>query len=121
LVDDARESAGTCLRLIVHGQVRPLDAGIELTVYRIAQEALTNARRHAPGAAVDVELHYLTDVLRLSVRDNGPGPSAAVDTGHGLLGMRERAAMAGGTLSAGPGPVGGFLIEVALPTGRPVP
>ena len=62
------------------------------------QEALTNARRHAPGAAVDVELRYGDDALRVRVRDNGPGPPAGADDGggHGLAGMRERAAMVGG-------------------------
>ena len=75
-------------------------------MYRIVQEALTNARRHAPGAAVDVELDYAADALHLRVRDNGPGPSDAAATngsstgGHGLLGMRERAAAVGG--SCGP-------------------
>ena len=81
------------------------------------QEALTNARRHAPGAAVDVELHYLDDALRIRVRDNGPGlgdASLAV-TGHGLLGMRERAASLGGTVRIGPGPVTGVVVEADLP------
>ena len=79
----------------------PLDPGVELAAYRIVQEALTNARRHAPGAAVDVELRYAADALRLRIRDNGPGPPAN-PAGHGLAGMRERAAAVGGTLRAGP-------------------
>ncbi|MEU9957458.1 histidine kinase [Streptomyces sp. NPDC050982] len=74
LVDDSRDAAGSRTRLIVSGTVAPLDPGIEVTAYRIVQEALTNARRHAPGAAVDVELRYGTDDLELRVRDNGPGP-----------------------------------------------
>lgn len=114
LVDEARESAGASTRLIVHGRVVPLDPGVQLTAYRIIQEALTNARRHAPGAGVDVELDYSEEALRVSVRDNGPGP-AATDGGHGLLGMRERAAMVGGTLSVGRSPGGGFLVEAVLP------
>ncbi len=65
--------AGT--RLIISGPVAPLDPGVELAAYRIVQEALTNARRHAPGAAVDVELRYGAGTLRLRVRDNGPGPA----------------------------------------------
>ncbi|MFE0173110.1 sensor histidine kinase [Streptomyces sp. NPDC059002] len=117
LVDEARDASGGALRLIVEGPIRPLEAGVELTAYRIVQEALTNARRHAPGAAVDVELRYSQDVLRLRVRDNGPSPRVAPDgaSGHGLLGMRERAAMAGGALRAGPARDGGFLIEATFP------
>jgi signal transduction histidine kinase len=97
--------------------VVPLDPGIELTAYRIVQEALTNVRRHAPGAAVDVELHYAEDALRVLVRDNGPGqPDAAAEAaGHGLLGMRERAAMVGGRLWTGPAPGSGFLVTAVLP------
>src|SRR5579863_1691894 len=89
LVDEARDASGSAARLIVSGAVTRLDPGVELAVYRIVQEALTNARRHAPGAAVDVELRYADDVLRLRVRDNGPGPPGSPRTGHGLLGMRE--------------------------------
>ena len=120
LIDDARDSAGASTRLIVHGAVVPLDPGVELTAYRIVQEALTNARRHAPGAAVDVELDYTVDALRLRIRDNGPGPQGGTGTGHGVLGMRERVSMAGGTLWTGPAPVGGFLVEAVLPIARRV-
>ncbi len=118
LVDEARDAAAASTRLIVRGDVVTLDPGIELTAYRLVQEALTNARRHAPGAAVDVELHYTRDTLRLRVRDNGPGRSTE-DTapGHGLLGMRERAAAVGGMLRTGASPAGGFVVEAALPTG----
>jgi signal transduction histidine kinase len=115
LVDEARESAGASTRLIVRGRVAPLDPGIELTAYRVVQEALTNARRHAPGAAVDVELDYAEDALEVRVRDNGPGAAGAGTAGHGLLGMRERVAAVGGELSAGPAPVTGFLIQARLP------
>ena len=127
LVDDARASAGATTRLVVRGCVAPLDPGIELTVYRIVQEALTNARRHTPGAAVDVELDYAGHTLVVRVRDNGPGPSGALATdgsstgGHGLLGMRERAAAVGGQLWVGSTPVGGFLVEATLPAARRTP
>ncbi|MEU6145710.1 sensor histidine kinase [Streptomyces sp. NPDC047081] len=115
LLDEARDAAGSATRLIVSGPVAALDPGVEVTAYRIVQEALTNARRHAPGAAVDVELHYGDDELAVRVRDNGPGPTAPGVPGHGLLGMRERAATVGGTLRTGPAPGGGFLVEARLP------
>jgi signal transduction histidine kinase len=122
LIDDARSAAGASTRLIVHGCVAPLDSGVELTAFRIVQESLTNARRHAPGAAVDVELDYTADALCLRIRDNGPGlhEESVMDlpTGHGLLGMRERAAMVGGALRTGPAPGSGFLVEARLPTSR---
>jgi signal transduction histidine kinase len=120
LIDMTRDAAGASTRLIVRGHVAALDPGIELTAYRIVQEALTNARRHAPGSCVDVELSYVGDALRLRVRDNGPGPPhGATNGGHGLLGMRERAATIGGELRTGPAPGNGFLVEATLPTARP--
>jgi signal transduction histidine kinase len=118
LLDEARDASGAGTRLIVSGPPATLDPGVELAAYRIVQEALTNARRHAPGAAVDVELHFADDALGLRIRDNGPGPSAAQPVaagGHGLPGMRERAAAAGGELRTGTAPGGGFLIEATLP------
>jgi signal transduction histidine kinase len=119
LVDDVRGVAGAGTRLIVRGSVAPLDPGTELTAYRIVQEALTNARRHAAGAAVDVELEYRSDRLLVEVRDTGPGPDGdgRDAAGHGLAGMRERVAMEGGTLSAGPGPFGGCVVRAELPIG----
>ncbi|GAA0405141.1 hypothetical protein Acor_23210 [Acrocarpospora corrugata] len=114
LLDEARDAAGTGTRLILSGSPVTLDPGVELAAYRIIQEALTNARRHAPGAAVDVELRYAGDALRLLVRDNGPGPAGPAG-GHGLAGMRERATAVGGGLRAGPAPGGGFLVEARLP------
>src|SRR5690349_5320644 len=114
LIDEARAASGTVVRLIVSGPVTRLDPGVELAAYRIVQEALTNARRHAAGAAVDVELRYAGDVLRLRIRDNGPGLTDR-HTGHGLLGMRERAAAVGGSLQTGEAPGGGFRIEAELP------
>ena len=129
LVDEARDAAGSAARLIVSGPVTRLDPGVELAVYRIVQEALTNARRHAPGAAVDVELRYADDLLRLRVRDNGPGPTPSAGAapqaetgrpaGHGLLGMRERATAAGGSLRTGEAPGGGFCVEAELPAKVP--
>jgi signal transduction histidine kinase len=125
LLDDAREVSGIGARLIVRGWLTSLDPGVELAAYRIVQEALTNARRHAPGAAVDVEMDFADDVLRLRVRDNGPGPPLAqpdqLPAGHGLLGMRERAAAVGGELTTGQAPGGGFLVQATLPIKAEVP
>jgi signal transduction histidine kinase len=116
LLDQARDTSGAATRLILRGVPAPLDPGVELAAYRIVQEALTNARRHAPGAAVDVELHYTDDTLQLRVRDNGPGPPPTTPVpGHGLLGMRERATAVGGRLHTGPAAGGGFLITAVLP------
>ncbi len=122
LVDEARATGAANTRLTVRGSVAALDPGVELAAYRIVQEALTNVRRHAPGAAVDVEVEYTAAELLVRVRDNGPGPppgdapQGGSAAGHGLLGMRERAAAVGGALRTGAGPVGGFLVEAALPT-----
>ncbi|MEO3853893.1 sensor histidine kinase [Acrocarpospora sp. B8E8] len=129
LLDEARDASGTGTRLILRGSPVTLDPGVELAAYRIIQEALTNARRHAPGAAVDVELHYAGDALRLFVRDNGPGPAISHgheddregsrgdghEGGHGLAGMRERATAVGGDLRTGHAAGGGFLVEASLP------
>ena len=115
LVDTARTS-GTNVRLTQSGTVVQLPQGVDLCAYRILQEALTNARRHAPGATVDVEIEFADDTLRLRVRDDGPGASAEQVDGHGLLGMRERAIMVGGTLTVGPAEGGGFEVSAELPT-----
>jgi signal transduction histidine kinase len=133
LLDEARDAAGTGARLIVSGAPVTLDPGVELAAYRIVQEALTNARRHAPGAAVDVELRYTGEVLRVRIRDNGPGPderpgaagaAGAAPAGgrsHGLPGMRERAAAVGGRLRTGAAAGGGFLVEATLPARSEAP
>lgn len=116
LLDEARSASGTRARLILRGPPATLDPGVELAAFRIVQEALTNARRHAPGAGVDVELHYGDDALQLRIRDNGPGPPTVAPLGHGLSGMRERAAAVGGELQTGSATGGGFLVEARLPT-----
>jgi signal transduction histidine kinase len=116
LLDEVRDAAtGSGVRLIVSGPVQPLDPGVELTAYRIVQEGLTNARRHAPGAAVDVELRYSGDDLIVRIYDNGPDPAPDGGSGHGLTGMLERAAMVGGRVTAGAAPGAGFLVEAVLP------
>ena len=119
LVDSARD-AGANIRLLLQGRAVELSAGVDLTAYRIVQEALTNARRHAPGADVDVELDYRPDALHLRVSDTGPGPAQDRPTpGHGLIGMRDRATMVGGSLTYGRGDGGGFTIEAELPIEAP--
>jgi signal transduction histidine kinase len=123
LIDEARESSGAGYRLIISGSPVTVDPGVGLAAFRIVQEALTNALRYAPRAAVDVEVHYGDGELRLRIRDNGPGlERTAPAGGHGLAGMRERAAAMGGELRAGAVTVGGFLVEARLPgtceTGR---
>ena len=103
--------------MAVTGTPRPLPPGVELSAYRIVQEALSNAVRHAPGSQVRVELGYRPAGLGLRVV-NGPARSAAgpvPGAGHGVLGMRERAAMLGGELTAGPRPDGGYAVAAVLP------
>jgi signal transduction histidine kinase len=116
LIDDARRS-GSPVRFSLSGGVEQLPPGVDLTAYRIVQEALTNARRHAPGAAVDVDLVYEPTGLRIRVSDDGPGPSPEAADGHGLQGIRERVAMVGGTMRAGAGGGRGFVVEAELPAG----
>jgi signal transduction histidine kinase len=114
LVETAR-AAGSPVMLTLEGAVDTLPPGVDLCAYRILQEALTNVRRHAPGAAVEVTLECRPDAVHLLVRDHGPGADSPDPDGHGLLGMRERAIMVGGTLSAGPAVGGGFAVEAELP------
>ena len=100
------------------GPVAPFDPGVELAAYRIVQEALTNARRHAPGAAVDVELRYSGDRCGCGSGTTAPArpsPAARRRAGHGLLGMRERAATVGGSLRTGPPPAAGSWSRPSCP------
>ena len=120
LVETARQ-AGSPVTLTLEGAVTPLPQGVDLCAYRIVQEALTNVRRHAPGAAVEVELEYQPDALRLRVRDHGPGAESPDPDGQGLLGMRERAIMVGGTLTAAPAEGGGFAVDAVLPVNGAAP
>ncbi len=113
------EAAGLRVTVEVTGTPRPLPPGLELSAYRILQEALSNAMRHAPGSAARVEVDHRPAGLGLRVV-NGPARSRPVPSpgpGHGVLGMRERAAMLGGELTAGPGPDGGYAVVAVLPAG----
>jgi signal transduction histidine kinase len=122
LVDQVRE-AGLAVELAVEGEPVPLPPGVDLSAYRIVQEALTNAIRHAGPSTVRVLVRYAGDDLRIEVRDDGrgrdgaPGHAARPGTGHGLIGMRERVHLFGGELTAGPGPDGGFTVAARLPIG----
>jgi signal transduction histidine kinase len=88
-------------------------AAVELSAYRIVQEALTNTLKHARAKHADVLVRY-GDLLSIEVRDDGRGVNGS-DEGRGLVGMRERAAMLGGTVSAGDAPGGGYLVTAELP------
>jgi signal transduction histidine kinase len=110
-------AAGLNVTTVVAGTPRPLPPGVQLSAYRIVQEALSNALRHAPGGDVRVEVHYHPATLELRVR-NGPAlapPAPSPGAGHGILGMRERVGMLGGELTVGPGPDGGFVVAAVLP------
>ncbi|MEU8239444.1 histidine kinase [Actinoplanes missouriensis] len=116
LFDNCR-SAGLSVRTAIHGDVRSLPAQVELIAYRVLQEALSNAIRHAPGSCVEVEVGYGSAVLDLRVC-NSPSPSVPAPPragGHGLIGMRERATVLGATLRAGPRDDGWYEVTVALP------
>ncbi|MGW7527526.1 sensor histidine kinase [Streptomyces sp. NPDC054783] len=122
LIEQCRRS-GLPVDFKVEGTPRPLPSGVELTAYRIVQEALTNTRKHGgPNAGASVRLVYFDDGLGLLVEDDGKGAphelyeeGGADGQGHGLIGMRERVGMVGGTLDAGPRPGGGFRISALLP------
>jgi signal transduction histidine kinase len=113
---EAMRSSGLEVDLEVRGGVPALPAGLDLAAYRIVQEALTNVRRHSSATRASVSLGYAGEELHLEVRDAGP---AAADRppsgGHGLVGMRERVALYGGTLTAGPDGLGGFRVLACLP------
>ena len=118
LVARAR-SAGLPVELGSEGVPFDLGAGGELAVYRVVQEALTNALKHAgPGARATVTLTWSEGSLEVLVVDSGGRGSGTVGTGHGLLGMRERVAMVGGTVSARPRPDGGFAVRASIPRAK---
>jgi signal transduction histidine kinase len=115
------EQAGLPVQLTVNGTPRPLPAGIELSAYRIVQEALTNTLKHAGMTRAAVTLGYQDGFLELRISDEGRSGDAGLVPGQGLVGMQQRAALLGGELAAGPGPDGGFQVTAKLPVngGRP--
>jgi signal transduction histidine kinase len=112
---DAMRASGLPVEAVVKGSPRPLPPGVDLSAYRIVQEALTNALRHAGGASARVVVRYEPDKIELEIADDGVGPPGA-SAGHGLIGMRERVQLFGGELEAGPRPGGGFLVRARLPS-----
>jgi signal transduction histidine kinase len=116
--------SGVTVEVHVEGDRRDVPAGVDLSAYRIVQEALTNVIKHAGRARATVAVRYFDDALTVEVDDDGPGPLDTVPVpsagGHGLVGMRERVAMHHGDLDAGARPTGGFRVAVRLPFGEGV-
>lgn len=112
------ERAGLRVELHLDGDAAPLPRAIDLSAYRIVQEGLTNALKHARATRADVTLRYASDALEIEVRDDGESGGAGTDgPGYGLLGIRERVKIYGGAMTAGAGPQGGFVLEARLPLG----
>lgn len=116
---DQMRSAGLAVDLDVEGDAVELPPGVELSAYRIVQEALTNALKHAGPATVQVILRYESEQLDIEVADDGAGATSSGLDGHGLVGMRERVNVVGGELDAGPRHEGGFAVRATLPYGAP--
>ncbi|MDX6398072.1 MAG: hypothetical protein QOJ43_1480 [Gaiellaceae bacterium] len=114
LVAQVRD-AGLPVDLHVEGERRELPPGVDVSAYRIVQEALTNALKHAGPARARVSVRFEPDALELEIADTGAGSANGAGGGHGLAGMRERVAIFGGELASGPRPEGGFTINARLP------
>ncbi len=110
------ERSGLPVELRVYGDPRPLSTGVQLNAFRIVQEALTNTLKHAGPSRALVELTYRSDHLDVRVADNGKGLSTDAVPGHGVIGMRQRAAMLGGELAIVQSAGGGVLVDASLPT-----
>ena len=108
--------AGLAVELRIDGEPVPLPPGVDLSAYRIVQEALTNTLKHAGRARAQVTVRFGPAAVELEIADDGLGAPATVNgSGHGLIGMRERTALYGGRLDAGPRPAGGFVVRAQLP------
>jgi signal transduction histidine kinase len=115
------QAAGLPVQVAVEGEPRELPPGVDLSAYRIVQEALTNALRHAGPARARVLVRYGPDDLELEIADDGAGSGDGSGSGYGLIGMRERVSVYGGELAAGPEPGGGYALRVRLPLGSARP
>jgi signal transduction histidine kinase len=111
------QAAGLPVQLDIEGEPRDLPPGVELSAFRIVQEALTNALRHAGPARARVVIRYGADDLELEIADDGPGVGNGSGAGYGLLGLRERVSVYGGELEAGRQAGGGYALRVRLPLG----
>jgi signal transduction histidine kinase len=113
----AARDAGLEATIKVTGDARMLPGALDLSAYRIVQEAITNVLKHANASRVEVIIDYQPDAVVLTIIDNGSGPTATVEasTGHGLVGMRERIEMFGGELGTGSSSLGGFTVRARLP------
>ena len=114
--------SGLQVRIEVSGSTQPAPVGVELAAYRVVQEALTNSLKHARAGTATVRLRWLVEALQVEVEDDGPQTNEvtsarpAADSGeHGLVGMRERVSIYGGSLHAGPRPEGGFRVSARFP------
>jgi signal transduction histidine kinase len=114
LVAQAGES-GLPVELRIEGEPTPLPPGVDLTAYRLVQEGLTNAIKHARASKADVVVTYSDGTVEVSVTDDGTGDGDGGGGGHGLVGMRERVSVYGGELEAGPRPEGGYALKARLP------
>jgi signal transduction histidine kinase len=110
---------GLPVELTVEGPARPLPPGVDLTVYRIVQEALTNALKHAAPTTAHVVLRYDEQCVGVTIRDTGRADGSAATgrsrVGHGLIGMRERVGLYGGTLETAAASTGGFTVTAEIP------
>jgi signal transduction histidine kinase len=116
-VDEYGAESGASATFALSGEPRPLPADADLAVQRVAQESLTNVRRHAAGASVRARLHFGPGEIVLTVSDSDARPGTGVTRaggGHGIAGMRERAELLGGRLDAGPA-AGGWSVELRIP------
>jgi len=111
----ATRQAGIDVTVQIEGEPEPLAPGIDLTAFRIIQEALTNTIKHAGPATARLTVRYRADTLELEIVDDGDGVGTGDGTGHGLIGMRERAALYGGELKVGAREDGGYAVRVRLP------
>jgi signal transduction histidine kinase len=114
LVDTVR-AAGLPVEVVRTGTPRELPAGADLAAYRVIQESLTNALKHAGPASARVSMDFAADRLTIEVADDGRGPASEPGIGHGLIGMRERVGVFGGSLQTGERPGGGFVVRAEIP------